>query len=432
MRFNIKQVNCGSERIGSLTGFIKSSKTIIETPTAALLTQGCSVVHLTAEVLAKVFPDTQLLWLPLSNSVQLENGVKAQGEGVAKFAGLPKHVICATLYNINEIVPPGHFELGKLPLWTKNGKKMITADKYMDLMETFKPDIILAASDGRISLNEKPKRIVKSVERTIALLDSCINKYKASEELQQSSLVGVIVAANIPHKCEECIRHILKYKETLVGVALAGLTDGSKESYEVSLDKLKEIFSRVGGSLPNDLLHIVEGSWNPAVIVTAIEHGWDLFDGSYPIKLTNKGHALSLNFDVYLYSGDPCIMDLNDIRYNEDFKPILEGCECLTCKKHTRAYIRHLLNTREMLASVLLSIHNLHHFNEFFVQARLHISASTFNIYKKHIITQYENINPKLDNEEDKTAPTLVQDKKKIKVRIGDNVKTEVNGTIIK
>lgn len=61
----------------------------------------------------------------------------------------------------------------------------------MDLMETFKPDIILAASDGRISLNEKPKRIVKSVERTMALLDSCINKYKASEELQQSSLVGL-------------------------------------------------------------------------------------------------------------------------------------------------------------------------------------------------------------------------------------------------
>lgn len=58
----------------------------------------------------------------------------------------------------------------------------------------------------------------------------------------------MIVAANIPHKCEECIRHILKYKETLVGVALAGLTDGSKESYEVSLDKLKEIFSRVGVS----------------------------------------------------------------------------------------------------------------------------------------------------------------------------------------
>lgn len=77
-----------------------------------------------------------------------------------------------------------------------------------------------------------------------------------------------------------------------------------------------KLFFGFQGSLPNDLLRIVEGSWNPAVIVTAIEHGWDVFDGSYPIKLTNKGHALSLNFDVYRYSGDPCIMDLNDIRYD--------------------------------------------------------------------------------------------------------------------
>lgn len=67
-------------------------------------------------------------------------------------------------------------------------------------------------------------------------------------------------------------------------------------------------------ALPKNLLRIVEGCWNPVVILTAIEQGYDVFDGSYPLKLTNKGYALALNFDVTRDKSDPCILDLNDVR----------------------------------------------------------------------------------------------------------------------
>lgn len=87
------------------------------------------MVHLTSDVLARVFSSPQLLWVPLSNSIQLETGLKVQGEGVGKFAGLPEHVTCATLHNINDVTPLGHFEYDKVPLWTKNGKKMMTAER---------------------------------------------------------------------------------------------------------------------------------------------------------------------------------------------------------------------------------------------------------------------------------------------------------------
>lgn len=81
-------------------------------------------------MLEKVFASPQLLWLPLSNTIQLEAGVIAQKEGVAKFAGLPQHVVCATLHNVSEVTPSGHFETDKVPLWTKRGKKMISAERY--------------------------------------------------------------------------------------------------------------------------------------------------------------------------------------------------------------------------------------------------------------------------------------------------------------
>ncbi|XP_034835385.1 queuine tRNA-ribosyltransferase accessory subunit 2 [Maniola hyperantus] len=390
MRFLIKQTGSGSERIGNLTGFLRSPGAEIETPTAALFTQGGSVVHLTAEVLSQVFSKTKLLWLPLSNSIHLETGVKAQNDGVAKFAGLSGHVTCTTLHSLSEVTPSGHFELDRAPLWTKNGKKMVSADRYMDVMEIFKPDICLAIADGRTSLNEGSKRISKAVDRSYSMLKTCINRYKASKELQSSSLVGVVVGTGNPKRCDDSIQNILKHVDDLTGIALQGILDGTEESMDVDIEKLNEILEKVGKVCPKELVHIFEGHWNPSIIMSAVEHGWDVFDGSYPVKLTNAGVALKLNFNVTKDVDTMYLLDMVDERYKEDFTPILEGCECLACRKHTRAYIRHLLNTREMLASVLLAIHNLHHFDQMFYHTRQHIAANTFAVFKQHITKQCE------------------------------------------
>ncbi|XP_013194675.1 queuine tRNA-ribosyltransferase accessory subunit 2 [Amyelois transitella] len=390
MRFIINQAGCGSERVGSLIGFMKSPSTVLETPTSALITQSASVVHLTAEVLEKVFPNPKLLWVPLSKSIHLETGLKAQGEGVAKFAGVTNHFTCTTFQNIGEVTPSGHFEPDKVPLWSRNGKKMISADRYMELMAIFKSDIILAIADGHTHLDEGNKRLTKALDRTCKMLDVCVDRYKASKEFRNSALIGVIVASGSEKSCEACIKHILTHKDTLGGVALQGLTDGTTESLAPPVEKLEEIFKRVSDAIPKDMVRVVEGSWNPAIVVTAIQHGWDVFDGSYPLKLTNSGQALVLNFDVSQNSEELCILDMVDEVYKEDFRPLLANCECLACKKHTRAYIRHLLNTKEMLASVLLSIHNLHHFDQLFHHARLHITSNTYGDFKQHIIDQYE------------------------------------------
>lgn len=72
-------------------------------------------------------------------------------------------------------------------------------------------------------------------------------------------------------------------------------------------------------AIPKELFRIIEGCWNPAIIVTAIQYGWDIFDGSYPLKLTNAGQALTLNFDINQHKGDRrsgemCILNLNDVQ----------------------------------------------------------------------------------------------------------------------
>lgn len=62
------------------------------------------------------------------------------------------------------------------------------------------------------------------------------------------------------------------------------------------------------------MVRMLEGFWNPAAVMAAISNGYDVFDGSYPVKLTNEGFALTLNFNVEEEKEELCILDLNDSR----------------------------------------------------------------------------------------------------------------------
>lgn len=63
-------------------------------------------------------------------------------------------------------------------------------------------------------------------------------------------------------------------------------------------------------------------------------------------------------------------INLKEKRYQEDFDPLVRGCSCYCCKNHTRAYVHHLLVTNELLAGVLLMIHNFEHYFGFFHSIR--------------------------------------------------------------
>jgi len=92
--------------------------------------------------------------------------------------------------------------------------------------------------------------------------------------------------------------------------------------------------------------------------------GIDLFDTSYAVKMTDAGHAFVFSLDIesdldsYNQQKQQTI-NLWDINYRNDDQPLLAGCQCYSCKNHTRAYVHHLLSTHEMLATVLLMRYNM-------------------------------------------------------------------------
>jgi len=88
-------------------------------------------------------------------------------------------------------------------------------------------------------------------------------------------------------------------------------------------------------------------------------------------------------------------MDMRFVQYATEDKPLVEGCSCHTCCKHTRAYINHLLNAREMLAWTLLQVHNMHTMEKFFESVRQSIQRKTFDQDLETFGRRYEKELPK-------------------------------------
>lgn len=132
-----------------------------------------------------------------------------------------------------------------------------------------------------------------------------------------------------------------------------------------AISVLKDTLER----LPHGKPRVLNGSVHPLAAISLVEAGIDLFDSSYTYQVTERGGALCFPYDLDSEPPSADVMfelDLKLPKYAEQFVPLVTGCECYACKNFTRAYIHHLLNTREMLKSVLLSIHNIHHYVRFF------------------------------------------------------------------
>ncbi|GBP92605.1 Queuine tRNA-ribosyltransferase accessory subunit 2 [Eumeta japonica] len=183
-------------------------------------------------------------------------------------------------------------------------------------MEAFKPEIVLTVADSLISFTDGIKRVSKSVDRTCSMLEICIKRYQNSPQLQNTALVGVIVGSDRKEQRERCLNRIIAHKDTLRGVALSGLTAGGPKTHKITVDLMEPVFKETCSSLPPELFRILEGCWNPVVTLAAVAYGFDIFDGSYPAKLTNIGHALTLHFTCVTENNtdDLCILNLNDTR----------------------------------------------------------------------------------------------------------------------
>ncbi len=160
----------------------------------------------------------------------------------------------------------------------------------------------------------------------------------------------------------------------LSGYALGGLAVGETHA------EMYDVIENTTPYLPEDKPRYLMGVGTPANILEAVERGIDMFDCVYPSRNGRHGH-------LYTHHGK---ININNAKYAEDDRPIEEGCQCPACRRFSRAYIRHLHKSGEMLGLRLCVLHNLYFYNHLMEEIRDAIDEGKFASFKKSLLTDLE------------------------------------------
>jgi queuine tRNA-ribosyltransferase len=115
-------------------------------------------------------------------------------------------------------------------------------------------------------------------------------------------------------------------------------------------------------------------------IVRAIHSGIDVFDSCFPTRVARHGTVLGWNGRV----------SIENLKYQHDFSPLDEQCDCMVCENHTKAYVHHLCKNREETGFRLLTHHNLYFVQKLIEKSREAIQEGKFSAFAKQFLQQYE------------------------------------------
>ena len=250
-------------------------------------------------------------------------------------------------------------------------------EESMQIQSNLASTIAMAFDECPPSKAER-KYVEDSVARTTRWLERCKNKMNHLNSLDDTInknqlLFGINQGAVYP---DIRIEHAKVIRELeLPGYAIGGLAVG--ETHE----EMYYILDETVPYLPDNKPVYLMGVGTPENILEGVERGVDFFDCVYPSRNARHAH-LYTNFGK---------INLMNAKYELDDRPIEEGCNCPTCQRYSRAYLRHLLKAKEMLGMRLCVTHNLYFYNKMMEEIREALDNGNFSEYKKSKIERMKS-----------------------------------------
>ena len=246
-----------------------------------------------------------------------------------------------------------------------DGRKIFMGpEESMDIQSNLGSTIAMAFDE--CVENPSPYEYTKdSAARTTRWLKRCIERLNYLNSLddtinKEQMLFGINQGGTYK---DLRIDHMKEISELdLDGYAIGGLAVG--EPTEV----MYEIIETVEPYAPKNKIRYLMGVGTPVNILEAVRRGIDLFDCVMPSR--NARHGQAFTFDG--------VRNLNNAKYELDELPLDPKCGCPVCKNFSRAYIRHLLKSNEMLSMRLMVMHNLYFYNNLMELIRGHLDNGTF------------------------------------------------------
>jgi queuine tRNA-ribosyltransferase subunit QTRTD1 len=289
-----------------------------------------------------------------------------------------------------EVSKSGHNEREAVPIFTKRGKYLLSPKTFMKIVQAFQPNLYHMLCDGDTSQESGEKRTFKSVEKTDNFFKECLQIHKQSDKLKMSKIIASVEGGYNKKARELSIKYLNEYQAEIAGFLIDGLHTNGPDVIDMPEEPAIEIVNFVNSFLPAEKPRFTLGPYSPKMILELVKSGVDVFDSSYALVKTSQNEAITFKFDINDTENlrNKPEIDLADPIYKDEFEPFVKGCACIACKKHTRAYVHHLVNTKEMLAPILLMIHNLHHYIEFFKVIREHVKNDTIDKLIYHVSFQ--------------------------------------------
>jgi queuine tRNA-ribosyltransferase len=230
-----------------------------------------------------------------------------------------------------------------------------TPEKSIQIQENLGADIIMAFDECSDPTDHAYTRI--AMERTHHWAERCITAKTRTDQ----ALFGIIQGGIDPELRTESTQFIASLP--FPGIAIGGLSVGETKAEMYSTLEL------INPLLPENKPRYLMGVGTPEDLINGIARGVDIFDCVLPTRLARHNAVFSSEGRLNLMNAS----------FSRDKRPIDETCQCYTCKTFTRAYLRHLIVAKELLAGTLLSIHNLHALVQLVKDTRVSILNGTFD-----------------------------------------------------
>jgi len=279
-------------------------------------------------------------------------------------------------------------------LFTSTGFASVNVAQYVAAVENLQPDVVVPLADSlHTSTTPASRKLIKMVGRTEEWVDEFLRRSGSRERLDELglSVFAPVLPVEMPLQWDY-LRHLAEdITESLSGLAV----------YDVNLlpdldndDKYKPLrpLPKLSFDQPKSPHHLLR----------QVSLGVDLCAVPFVNSISDAGIALTFTFPPSLAAErngqdaaatpQPLGINMWSEEHSIAVVPLQEGCECYACTHHHRAYLKHLLNAKEMLGWNLLQIHNHHVVDKFFegIRAELSRGVDDFEESRKRFLAAYE------------------------------------------
>ena len=245
-------------------------------------------------------------------------------------------------------------------------KHFITPEKAIEIENNLGADIIMAF-DECTPTNIDKNYATRAMKRTLSWLDRCYNYHKNEEQ----ALFPIVQGNMFKDLRIKSLKETIPYAK--YGIGIGGLSVG--EPKPVMYEMLDAMLPHYPTNIPRYLM----GVGSPDCLVEGVRRGIDMFDCVLATRIARNGTAMTSLGKVVVRNG----------KYKEDFTPLDPNCDCYCCRNYTKAYLRHLINTGEMMGGMLLSLHNITFLTKLMVGMREAIIGDYFEDYCREFYEKY-------------------------------------------